>query len=135
MTSAKQFKLREKSLAEQLKVVEELNKLVKDIEHCERAIGELKTELEAVNARFPTRNTTRDEIDYLNGLLKVANKKLVWEKNMASLQKRTPDILSRVSQLANDPKAPLDDQAKASLMPSLQAVQAAMERLSATKVG
>jgi hypothetical protein len=135
MTSTKQFKLREKSLVKQLEVVEELNRLVKDIEHCERTIGDLKTELEAVNTKYKERITTRDEIDYLTGLLKVANKKLVWEKNMASLQKRTPDILSRVSQLVNDPKAPLDDQAKANLMPSLQAVQAAMERLSTAKVG
>jgi uncharacterized protein YoxC len=134
MTTAKQFKLREKSLAQQLEVVEELNRLVKDIERCERTIGELKSELDGVNAKFQTRTSTREEIDYLTGLLKVANKKLVWEKNMTSLQKRTPDILNRVSQLVNDPKAPLDDHAKASLMPSLQAVQAAMERLSATKV-
>lgn len=135
MTSTKQFKLREKSLVKQLEVVEELNSLVKDIERCERTIGELKSELEVINSKFQTRNTTREEIDYLTALLKVANKKLVWEKNMTSLQKRTPDILGRVSQLVNDPKAPLDDEAKGNLMPSLQAVQAAMERLSTAKVG
>lgn len=135
MTTAKQFKLREKSLARQLELIEELNGLVKDIERCERTIGELKTELEAINAKFHTRSTTREEIDYLTALLKVANKKLVWEKNMSSLQKRTPELLGRVSQLVNDPKAPLDDEAKATLMPSLQAVQAAMERLSTAKVG
>lgn len=133
MTS--KFKLREKSLVKQLEVIEELNSLVKDIERCERTIGELTSELEVINSKFQTRNTTREEIDYLTALLKVANKKLVWEKNMASLQKRTPDILGRVSQLVNDPKTPLDDEAKANLMPSLQAVQAAMERLSTAKVG
>jgi hypothetical protein len=134
MTSAKQFKLREKSLSQQLEVIEDLNRLVKDIERCERTVGELKSELEEINAKFKTRNSTREEIDYLTALLKVANKKLVWEKNMGSLQKRTPEMMNRISQLVNDPKAPLDDQAKASLMPSLQAVQAAMERLSAAKV-
>jgi hypothetical protein len=69
---------------------------------------------------------------YLTALLKVANKKLIWEKNMSSLQKRTREIMSRVSQMVNDPKSPLDDQEKASLVPSLNAVQAAMQRLAAT---
>ena len=134
MTSSRHFKLREKSLARQLEVIKELDRLGKDIERCERTIGELKTELDEVNAKIRTRASTREEIDYLTALLKVANKKLVWEKNMSSLQKRTPDIMGRVSQLVNDPKSPLDDQEKASLVPSLNAVQAAMQRLAASKV-
>ena len=134
MTSSRHFKLREKSLARQVQVIEELNRLGKDIERCERTIGELKNELEEVNSKFKTRASTREEIDYLTALLKVANKKLIWEKNMSSLQKRTPEIMSRVSELVNDPKSPLDDQEKASLVPSLNAVQAAMQRLAASKV-
>src|ERR1051325_2533896 len=134
MTSSRHFKLREKSLARQLEVIKELDRLGKDIERCERTIGELKTELDEGKAKFRTRGSTREEIDYVTALLKVANKKLVWEKNMSSLQKRTPDIMGRVSQLVNDPKSPLDDQEKASLVPSLNAVQAAMQRLAASKV-
>ena len=117
-----------------MELIEELNRLVKDIERCERTIGELKEELEAINAKWQKRATTREEIDYLTALLKVANKKLVWEKNMASLQKRTPEIMSRVSALVNDPKSPLDDQEKAALVPSLNAVQGAMQRLMSTKI-
>ena len=60
-------------------MIAELNRLVADIERCERTIGELKTELSEVNARYQTRASTREEIDYLSALLKVANKKLVWE--------------------------------------------------------
>ena len=115
-------------------MIEELNRLVKDIESCERTVGELKSELEEVNSKFQKRSSTREEIDYLTGLLKVANKKLVWEKNMGSLQKRMPDVMNRVSHLVNDPKSPLDDQEKAALVPSLNAVQAAMQRLAAMKV-
>jgi hypothetical protein len=134
MTSSRQLKLHQKGVARQSEVIEELNRLVKDIERCERTIGELKSELAEVNVRFQTRASTREEIDYLSALLKVANKKLVWEKNMSSLQKRTPDIMGRVLQLVNDPKSPLDDQEKSCLVPSLSAVQAAMQRLGMAKV-
>jgi hypothetical protein len=134
MTSSRQLKLHHKGLTRQSEVIEELTRLVKDIERCERTIVELKSELEEVNVKFQKRVSTREEIDYLTALLKVANKKLVWEKNMASLQKRTPEIMNKVSQLVNDPKSPLEDVEKASLAPSLNAVQAAMQRLAAAKM-
>ena len=134
MTSSRQLKLHQKGVARQSEVIAELNRLVADIERCERTIGELKTELSEVNTRFQTRASTREEIDYLSALLKVANKKLIWEKNMSSLQKRIPDIMGRVLHLVNDPKSPLDDREKSSLMPSLTAVQAAVQRLGMAKV-
>jgi chromosome segregation ATPase len=124
----------ERSAAQQRQVISEINSLVKDIERCEKTITDLKTELEAVNEKHKNRTTTREDIDYLTDLLKCANKKLTWEKHMASLQKRTPLILEKMSRLLNDPKVPPADETRAAMLNALQGVQAAMERLQAVKV-
>jgi chromosome segregation ATPase len=124
----------ERSAAQQRQVISEINSLVKDIERCEKTITDLKTELEAVNEKHKNRRTTREDIDYLTDLLKCANKKLTWEKHMASLQKRTPLILEKMSRLLNDPKVPPADETRAAMLNALQGVQAAMERLQAVKV-
>ena len=90
MLSIKDLKLAEKSILLQQEVVTELNTLVRDIERAEKTILDLQTELGAVNTRYPTPRTTRQDIGYLTDLLKCANKKLAWEKQIASMQKRTP---------------------------------------------
>ncbi|MBA4146509.1 MAG: hypothetical protein H0X66_00220 [Verrucomicrobia bacterium] len=125
----------EKAAAHQRQVITDLNALVKDIERCEASITDLQTELERVNATHKDRKTTRDDIAYLEDLLKCANKKLTWEKHMASLQKRTPAILETMTKLINDPQAPPDDQTRAQMLLGLQAIQSAMERLQNVKVG
>jgi hypothetical protein len=102
----------EKSVAQQRQVISEINTLVKDIERCEKTITDLKSELETVNQKHKDRTTTREDIDYLTDLLKCANKKLTWEKHMASLQKRTPVILEKMSRILNDPKIPPADDAQ-----------------------
>jgi len=66
-------------------------------------------------------------------LLKCANKKLGWEKQIASMQKRTPTTLDRMAQLLNDPKNPPADEMRANMLQALQGVQAAMERLQNMK--
>jgi uncharacterized coiled-coil protein SlyX len=134
MASLKQFKLAEKNAAQQLQVIEELNSLVKDIERCEKSIVDLRNELEKVNQTHANRKTTREDIAYLEDLLKCAHKKLTWEKHMASLKKRTPAILGRMSALINDPMAPPSDPVRAGMLQALQGVQAAMERLENVKV-
>jgi hypothetical protein len=134
MSSLKNYKLAAKRAVEQQQVVADLNALVKDIEGCENTIGNLKMELEAVNLKHRGRKTTRDDIAYLNDLLKCANKKLTWEKHIASLQKRTPVILQTMVTLINDPDAPPNDQTRAGMLQALQSVQAAMERLQQAKV-
>lgn len=134
MSSIKEYKLAEKRAAEQREVVSELNVLVRDIERCEKTITDLKTELLEVNEQHKQRNSTREDIAYLEDLLRCAKKKLAWEKQMESLQKRTPAILERMSALINDPKLPPDDSTRAAMLQSLQAVQAAMERLNGAKV-
>jgi hypothetical protein len=134
MPSLKQIRQSQKSGVQQRQVVQELNSLVGDISRCEKTIADLKNELDVVNAKHKDRKTTRDDIDYLTDLLRCANKKLTWEKHMASLQKRTPLILEKMSKLLNDPQNPPPDQIRAEMLQALQGVQTAMERLQNVKV-
>jgi hypothetical protein len=133
MQSIKDLKLAEKSLARQREVVLELNTLVADIERCEKTILDLQKELAAVNAKYPSPRTTRQDIAYLTDLLKCANKKLAWEKQIASMQKRTPATLEKMAQLLNDTKNPPADEMRVGMLQALQGVQAAMERLQGIK--
>jgi len=133
MASIKDLKLAEKSLALQQQVVSELNTLVRDIERCEKTIVELQNELTAVNSKFPNPRTTRQDVAYLTDLLKCATKKLAWEKQIASMQKRTPGTLQKMAELLNDPKNPPADAMKVEMMRALQGVQGAMERLQSLK--
>ena len=134
MSSLKQLKAEQKIAGQQLEVIRELETLVKDIERAENTITTLKAELEEVNIKHQGRKTTRDDIAYLQDLLRCANRKLAWEKQIASLQKRTPSIMERMSKLINDPSAPADNAARTAMLASLQKVQAAMERLQGVKV-
>jgi chromosome segregation ATPase len=132
--SLNRLKLEKKGLARQQQVISAVNTLVQDIERCEKTITDLKTELETVNLKHQGRRTTRDDIAYLTDLLECSKKKLNWEKHMASLQKRTPEILKEMSELINDPKNPPPDQVRAEMLRALQGVQAAMEKLHGVKV-
>ena len=133
MQSIKDLKLAAKSVELQQQVVTELNTLVRDIERCEKTIVDLQGELNDVNAKYPTPRTTRQDIAYLTDLLKCANKKLGWEKQIASMQKRTPTTLEHMARLLNDPKNPPADEMRANMLRALQGVQAAMERLQNMK--
>lgn len=133
MQSIKDLKLAEKTVVRQQHVVSELNTLVRDIERCEKTIVDLQNELAAVNAKYPSPRTTRQDIAYLTDLLKYANKKLAWEKQIASMQKRTPDTLEQMAALLNDPKNPPADAMRIEMLRALQGVQAAMERLQNIK--
>src|SRR5258706_11607548 len=133
MPSVKQFKQMERGIAQQRRAVAGLNLVVRDIERCEKTLGELQKELQSINSRYQGPRTTREDIAYLTGLLKCANRKLVWEKQIASLQKRTPVILETVSRLMNDPDVPADHQVRADMLKPLQAIQAAMERLQSAR--
>ncbi len=134
MSSLKQYKLAARNLARQQEVIAELDALVKDIERCEKTILDLKADLEAVNEKHAARKTTREDIAYLEDLLKCAHKKLTWEKHIASLKKRTPETLQKMSALLNDPEAPAAEEVRAGMLRALQGVQAAMERLEKVKV-
>ena len=134
MQSVRQLKLIGKTVVRQQQIIQELNRLVKDIERGERTIIELRDELESVNRKHHGRSTTRDNIEYLSDLLACAKKKLNWEKHMGSLQKRAPQIMETMSQVINDPQAPPDEETRAQIVRALNAVQSAMERLQNAKV-
>jgi hypothetical protein len=135
MQSTKDLKREQKSVVLQQQVILELNTLVKDIERSEKTILDLQTELAAVNAKYPSPRTTRQDIAYLTDLLKCANKKLAWEKQIASMQKRTPATLEKMATLLNDPKNPPADEMRTEMLRALQGIQAAMERLQNMKPG
>ena len=129
MTTIKDLKLAQKSVAEQKALVLELNNLLKDIERCERSMAELKADLEKLNAKHQGPRTTREDIAYLTGLLNCAKQKLTWEKHLASVQKRTPAALEQLTNLMNDPRNSPGEETRSEMLRVLQAIQAAMDRL------
>ncbi|MGN6386481.1 MAG: hypothetical protein ACTHMT_09595 [Verrucomicrobiota bacterium] len=135
MATSKEIKLEQKVASQQKEIILELQALVKDIERCELSTQTLKAELESVNLRHANRQTTQDDIHYLEDLLKCARKKLVWEKQMASLQKRTPDLMSRVEAVVNHPQSNPDESTRNTLLESLKNVQTSMHRLQSVKIG
>jgi hypothetical protein len=133
MSSIKDLKLAQKAANEQRQIISDLKTLVADIERCEKTILGLKQELEIVNSKHQGRRTTREDIAYLTALLECAKKKLAWEKQITSLQKRTPQLLERMSKLIHDPQNPPTEESRSDMLGSLHAVQAAMERLQHVK--
>jgi hypothetical protein len=134
MVLLKQLKAEEESLIQQRQVVSELNTIVKDIECCEKSIGELQAELMAMNAQNQRPRNTRQDIAYLSALLGCARKKLGWEKQISSLRKRTPSVLQQMSALLNDPLNPPGEQARAEMLMALHKFQVTLERLQALNV-
>ena len=134
MSASKQLKAAQRVALQQQDVIGELQALAKDIERCDKSVVSLKGDLESVNARHANRQTTQDDIHYLEDLLACAKKKLVWEKQIASLQKRTPDLMQRIEALVNHPQSKPDEETRAALMESLVNVQESMKRLNGAKV-
>lgn len=134
MSSLRQLKLEGKAAAHQQQIVLELNALVKDIERSEKIISTLKHDLDAVNAKFQGPRSTREDVAYLSSLLDCAKKKLAWEKQIASLQKRTPPLLERMAGIMNDPLVPPAPETREQMLRALQSIQSAMERLQGAHV-
>lgn len=134
MATHKELKEAERVAQQQRLAITDLQDLAKDIERCERTIVTLKEELEQVNARHASRQSTQEDIDYLEDLLACAKRKLVWEKQMASLQKRTPELMQRIEDLVNHPQSSPDEQTRASMLEALHSVQASMKRLNEAKL-
>jgi len=120
---------------ERQKVLAELQQLASDIERCQETITAVMAELSAVNAKYQGERSTRQEVEYLTVLLACAKKKLVWEKQIASLKKRAPDLLENMSKIMNDRDHPPTEELKAAMLRSLQIVQGALERLQAQESG
>ena len=135
MSSIKQLKHEEKNVALQQQVILELNAIVRDIERSEKTILALNRELQAVNTKYQGPRNTREDVAYLTSLLECAKRKLAWEKQISSLQKRTPGLMERMGALLNDPKSPPSADARDQMLHALQAIQAAMERLQSANAG
>ncbi len=133
MASNRVKKLLHKSALLQMEALEDLQALVKGIERAEVLLSELKQDTEAMNARHQHRRTTREDIAYLEELLKCAKKKLAWENQMEKLATNTPDVLAKVSTVMNDTINPPADQLRLNVLELLKTVQAAMSRLDAAK--
>jgi hypothetical protein len=133
MATIKDYKLAQKSLLEQQQIVTSLQTLIADIERSETTIVGLQSELEQVNQKHAGRKSTREDIAYLTDLLRCANKKLAWEKQIASLQKRTPELLQRMTAVLTDEVNPPSEEIRVSMLGALKGVQAAMERLQQIK--
>jgi hypothetical protein len=129
MSSIKDLKLEQKAALQHQKLISELDTLVRDIERCEKTMSHLRDELETANSKYPSPRTTRDDVAYLSALLECAKKKLAWEKQIASLQKRTPEVLQQMTGFLNDVKNAPNESNRARMLECLQSVQVAMERL------
>jgi hypothetical protein len=134
MSSIKDLKAAQKSAAEQWQMILELKTLVADIERCEKTISAVNGELTRVNAKYQGQRNTRQDIEYLSVLLDCARRKLAWEKQISSVQKRTPALLEQMQRHMNDEKNPPTDEARLQMLQMLQSLQSAMERLQSSKV-
>lgn len=107
----------------------ELKELAVDIGRCQETITSVMVELNLVNAKYQGERSSRQEVEYLTMLLACAKKKLAWEKQIASLQNRAPQLLQRMSAIMTDPDYPPTEEVKAEMRQSLQNVQRALARL------
>jgi hypothetical protein len=129
MLSDRQTQKLQLKVAERRKVLAELERLAADIGRCEKSIASVMADLTAVTAKYGGQRTTREDVEYLTVLLDCAKRKLVWEKQIASLQKRAPELLESMSKVMNDRDYPPNEEMKTQMLQSLQVVQSALERL------
>jgi len=135
MSADRHTQLSQIRAAERQRVLGDLNQLAADIERCERTIGAVMAELNAVNSKFQGVRTTRQDVEYLTALLDCAKRKLAWEKQIASLHKRAPDLLEAMTRVLNDRDFPPSDELKARMLAALQAVQGALQKLQGPDAG
>ena len=134
MTSIKDLKAAQKAAAEQRQILSEMQSLVADIDRCQKTIGVVNQDLQKANTQYQGERSTRQDVEYLTVLLDCAKRKLAWEKQIGSVQKRTPDLLERLQRHMNDEKNPPTGEVREQMLAGLQALQAAMERLQQAKV-
>jgi hypothetical protein len=129
MSASKQLKESQRAAQKHLQLIAELQELVEDITRCEKTITTLQAELNETNKKYARERTTKEDVEFLTVLLECAKRKLAWEKQIASLRKRTPELLERMSSFLNDPVNPPTAETRQQILESLQAVQATMEKL------
>src|SRR4051812_24143829 len=121
MSASKQIKESHRAAQKHLQLIAELQELVEDITRCEKTITTLQAELNETNQKFSGQRTTKQDVEFLTALLDAAKRKLAWEKQIASLQKRTPELLERMTSFLNDPVNPPTNDARVQILESLQA--------------
>ncbi len=121
--------------AERRRVLIDVQQLAGSIARCQETIVEVMTGLKTANAKYEGGRSTRQEVEYLTVLLDCAKKKLAWEKQIASLKKRAPELLERMSKIMNDKEHPPGDELKAEMLRALQIVQSALQSLQAQEFG
>jgi len=134
MSSLNDLKAAQKALAEQQRIVADLNALVADIERCQKTVEAIDADLQQANSKYQGQRTTREDVEYLSALLDCAKRKLAWEKQIASVQKRAPEVLGRLQHQMDDPKNPPAEELREQMVRALQGLQAAMERLQSAKL-
>ncbi|MGZ4961163.1 MAG: hypothetical protein ACXWBP_06350 [Limisphaerales bacterium] len=134
MSASKQLKESQRAAQKHHELIAELQELVQDITRCEKTITALQTELNETNAKYSGQRTTKQDVEFLTVLLDCSKRKLAWEKQIASLQKRTPELLERMTSFLNDPVNPPSNESRVQILESLQAVQATMEKLQSIGV-
>jgi hypothetical protein len=133
MSSIKQLKVEQRNASRQQEVILELNAMAKDIERSEKTVSALNSELQVVNSKYQGPRDTRQDIAYLTGLLECAKKKLAWEKQIASLQKRTPALMEKITGVMNDPSGAPPQELCEQMHRALSLIQSAMKRLEGTR--
>lgn len=134
MSASKQIKESQRAAQKHVELIAELQELVQDITRCEKTISALQTELNENNTKYAGPRNTKQDVEFLTVLLDCAKRKLAWEKQIGSLQKRTPELLERMSSFLNDPVNPPSNEIRVQILEALQAVQATMERLQSLGV-
>jgi hypothetical protein len=134
MSASKQLKDSHRAAQKHQQLIAELQELVIDITRCEKTITDLQTELNETNKKYSGQRTTKQDVELLSALLDCAKRKLAWEKQIASLQRRTPELLERMTSFLNDPVNPPSNETRIQILESLQAVQATMQRLQSIGV-
>jgi hypothetical protein len=133
MTPGQSRRLARKSTLLQKQVLEELHAIAKSIERAETSVVALKDQMEAVNLKHKDRKTTSDDIAYLEDLLRCARKKLGWEKQMSSLARKMPELLTNITTVMNDKENPPSNETRILVLKLLTTVQEAMGRLEKAK--
>jgi chromosome segregation ATPase len=118
--------------AEHRRLLAELKELAVSVNRCQDTVTSLMAELNSANSKFQGQRSTQQEVEYLTILLACAKRKLAWEKQIASLQKRAPILLAQMTATLNDKDFPPTEDLKAEMMRSLQIVQATLEQLQAS---
>jgi hypothetical protein len=119
--------------AERRRILADLQQLAADIGRCQETITSVMAELNAANAKYQGERSTKQEVEYLTIILACAKKKLAWEKQIASVQKRAPALLESMSGTMNDQEHPLSAELQAEMLQALQIVQGALGRLYGTE--